>query len=203
MFVPSLTSHRRMQSISQGEVYEAETVRDHKRKKWTEVCELGTGTFSRVVLATSDHAVKHLPVGGRKPDLKCLVAVKIVQHGPAGGASEERIETSLKREIEILKSIRHPSLVHLKAVGTESSRTLLVLSYCPGGDLYDVASEQHQMMSPSFIQRIFAELVAATRYLHEHLIVHRDIKLESKCQSSVKHGDFSNNIIRCAAQHPV
>jgi protein-serine/threonine kinase len=172
-------SHRRQQSLSQPEVYEAEGVRDHQRKKWIEVCELGTGTFSRVVLATSDNAVKHRPIGGSIPDRKSLVAVKIVQHGPAGGASEERIETSLKREIEILKAIHHPSVVHLKAVGTEPSRTLLVLGYCPGGDLYGVASERHQLLTPSLIQRIFAELVAATRYLHEHLIVHRDIKLES------------------------
>jgi serine/threonine protein kinase len=30
------------------------------------------------------------------------------------------------------------------------------------------------------VQRMFAELVGAVRYLHQNYIVHRDIKLESK-----------------------
>ena len=35
-------------------------------------------------------------------------------------------------------------------------------------------------MSPNLTRRIFAELVAAVRYLHANFIVHRDIKLESQ-----------------------
>jgi protein-serine/threonine kinase len=30
---------------------------------------------------------------------KTLVAVKVCEHGPCGGASEERVEMSLKREL--------------------------------------------------------------------------------------------------------
>lgn len=110
-----------------------------------------------------------------------LVAVKIIEYGPAGGADEERVEVSLKREVDILKSVNHPSLVQLKAFGSDEKRALLVLDYCPGGDLFDFASSPLSIMSPRLIRRVFAELVDAVRYLHKHLIVHRDIKLESKC----------------------
>lgn len=110
-----------------------------------------------------------------------LVAVKIIEYGPAGGADEERVEVSLKREVEILKSVNHPSLVQLKAFGSDDKRALLVLDYCPGGDLFDFAtSDMKCLMTPPLIRRMFAEMVGAVRYLHANFIVHRDIKLESK-----------------------
>lgn len=122
---------------------------------------------------------------GPAVDRKTLVAVKICEHGPRGGASEDRIEMSLKRELDIMRAIRHPSLVHLKAWNIEPTRAILVLSYCPGGDLFDVASRHRDVLQhPSLLRRVFAELVGAVRYLHGMRIVHRDIKLESKFRTA-------------------
>ncbi|KDN60518.1 hypothetical protein CSUB01_10534 [Colletotrichum sublineola] len=170
------------------EYFEAYDRRDRKKRRWRAVKTLGQGTFSRVMLATSqvddDNDLAQpaglLPISEMsQPFRKTLVAVKVCEHGPRGGASEERIEMSLKRELEIMQSISHPSLVHLKAWNIEPSRAILVLSHCPGGDLFDVATGHRQLLKPALLRRIFAELVGAVRYLHERRIVHRDIKLEN------------------------
>ncbi|KAK4044889.1 Serine/threonine-protein kinase PRR1 [Parachaetomium inaequale] len=165
---------------------------DQKRRRWRAVRVLGQGTFSQVYLATSQTSSsssddedcspgtslrnpEHPPAHQRRS----LVAVKVCEHGPRGGASEDRIEMSLKRELEIMQSVRHPSLVHLKAWSIEPTRAILVLSYYPGGDLFDVATRHRDLLTPSLIRRMFSELVGAVTSLHAQNIVHRDIKLEN------------------------
>jgi protein-serine/threonine kinase len=174
------------------EYYDATTLKDGKRRRWRAIRKLGEGSFSKVMLATSQSTPEAFSIDeegayitepettSEQPlDPKRLVAVKVIEHGPAGGADEERVDNSLKRELDILKSVRHPSLVDLKAFSIERTRALLVMTYCPGGDLFEVASQHHDALTPSLIRRIFAELVGATRYLHSQLVAHRDIKLES------------------------
>jgi protein-serine/threonine kinase len=183
------------------EYFYAHTPKDKKRRRWRYLKLLGEGTFSKVVLATSqatedentitEDDVFGQPMDGILPvqpapiiDRKKLVAIKICEHGPKGGASEQRVEMSLKRELEIMKSISHPSLVNLKAWNIEDTRAILVLSYCPGGDLFEVASEHNNLLVPSLLRRMFAELITAVQYLHDRRIVHRDIKLESESPCS-------------------
>ena len=166
-------------------VYHAHMVQSGQLRRWYAIRELGRGTFSTVMLATDeeignlDSTYNH-PGSEESVNPRSLVAIKICEQGPAGGADEKKIETSIKREMEIMRTINHPSLVHLLAVNTIERRTFLVLNYCPGGDLFELANSDLGILTPSLIRRMFAELVSAVRHLHEQYIVHRDIKLESR-----------------------
>ncbi|KAI1971049.1 hypothetical protein LOZ51_006077 [Ophidiomyces ophidiicola] len=163
--------------LSSTEVYHVTSIRTLQPRTYRMIRQLGQGTFSQVSLAVRDESPNETGISPLAQPRLC--AVKVVQYGPAGGADEERVEVSLKREVEILKSINHPSIVQLKAFGSDEKRALLVLDYCPGGDLFEFASGGQYSLSPPVIRRIFAELVAAVLYLHRNLIVHRDIKLEN------------------------
>lgn len=184
-------SGARPQSI---ELFQARGRHDDKKRRWRAVRRLGQGTFSQVMLATSQVSVDNDTAAAQADattpysnlDRKTLVAIKVCEHGPAGGACEERVEMSLRRELEIMKSIHHPCLVDLKAWSIETTRSLLVLSYCPGGDLFDVATKYRTALTPPLLRRMFAELIVAVKYLHDRRIVHRDIKLESKRPCSIK-----------------
>ncbi|KAF2150101.1 kinase-like protein [Myriangium duriaei CBS 260.36] len=174
---------------------------ERKQRKWRSLKMIGKGTFSKVFLATSQHLAPGAVVDEKQLDPAKLVAVKICEHGPAGGADEQRIKHSLDREIAILKSISHPSVVRLKAMNEHIHRTELVMTYCTGGDLFEFASERRDLLRVELVQRMFAELVAATSYLHQNWIVHRDIKLENvlvNCPAAL----LSPSAIPTPATHP-
>ena len=173
--------------------FDAYTLTDNKKRRWRALKPLGEGTFSKVILATSqldnednrideESALVETTSIAAEPEMdrKKLVAIKICEHGPKGGANEERVRLQLKRELELMKELHHPSLINLRAFNEEETRMLLVLGYCPGGDLFDIASERSDLLRAPLLKRMFAETVTALKYLHDRGIVHRDVKLESK-----------------------
>ena len=184
-------------------LYEAHMVHGDKLRRWRGLRQLGKGTFSTVMLATSEGMDKSTTLDENEVSPRSLVAVKICEQGPAGGADEKKIEISIKRELEIMKSINHPSLVHLKAVRMCERQAFLVLSYCAGGDLFELASLKLEILTSGLIRRIFSELVAAVRYLHLQYIVHRDIKLESRYpKRPERYMRILIPFFRCSCQYP-
>lgn len=193
--LPSRSFSRRRGRERGHTYFDAYTFPDNKRRRWRALEPLGEGTFSKVILATShldnedDTIDENLAISSvsvrsmqQEPEMdsKKLVAIKICEHGPKGGASEERILLQLKRELELMKDLHHPSLIDLRAFHMEETRMILVLGYCAGGDLFDIASGHPKLLQAPLVKRMFAEQVMAVKYLHEHGIVHRDVKLESE-----------------------
>lgn len=131
------------------------------------VSQLGEGSFSRVNLAQNLR------------DSRELVAVKTVELSTSGEADRARVDMTVRREIELLEKVSSPLVIKLHAVQLEADRAQLVLDYLPGGDLFNLTVEHRAILGPRLVRRLFAEIVCATRSLHQSHIVHRDLKLEN------------------------
>ncbi|KAJ1950728.1 Protein kinase of the Mitotic Exit Network [Linderina macrospora] len=118
-----------------------------------------------------------------------VVAVK--QFHIDGFASTSDAEGALK-EIDMLKSLRHPNIV--KYVGYEQSENELsiVLEYCEGGSLQHLL-RKFGKLPENLVGVYVAQILEGLIYLHDNAVVHRDIKpgnLLTTKEGKVKLADF-------------
>jgi Protein kinase domain len=90
----------------------------------------------------------------------------------------------LKREIEILKEVKHPHIIELFEVYEDERYLHLITELCTGGELFDRIIAKTQSTEGHFSEHDAAVLVRAIldaiRYCHDEKgIVHRDLKPEN------------------------
>jgi serum/glucocorticoid-regulated kinase 2 len=77
-----------------------------------------------------------------------------------------------------LSYIRHPYIVSLHYAFQTPKHLVLVLQFCPGGDLQKRINEEKRINEPR--SRLYsAEVLTAVVHLHERLIIYRDLKPEN------------------------
>mmetsp|Transcript_9525 Transcript_9525/g.10853 ORF Transcript_9525/g.10853 Transcript_9525/m.10853 type:complete len:654 (-) Transcript_9525:424-2385(-) len=86
---------------------------------------------------------------------------------------------SLRREIDILKSLDHPHIARLHETFVEQNLCVrLVMELCEGGELYERLLKRKKF-TERYTCRIITKMLKALNYLHSNNIVHRDLKLEN------------------------
>ena len=98
------------------------------------------------------------------------VAIKLLA-GPFGRERERR----LRRERQILASLRHPGIAALYDGGiTEDGQPYLVMEHVDGQPIDRYCDERR--LTPRERLELFAKVCDAVQYAHARLVVHRDLK---------------------------
>ncbi|KAG5843751.1 hypothetical protein ANANG_G00154230 [Anguilla anguilla] len=118
---------------------------------------IGEGSFGRVYK-------------GRKKFSGQVVALKFI---PKVGRSEKELR-SLKREIDIMRGLRHPNIV-LLLDSFETEREVVVVTEYAEGELFQILEDDGNLPETQ-VREIAYQLVSALYYLHSHRILHRDMK---------------------------
>ena len=119
----------------------------------------------------------------------CPVAIKIL--------NRERIKSlgmqdKVRREINILKRIRHPHIIRMYEVIDSPTDIFLVMEYVSGGELFDYIVQSGRLKREE-ARRFFQQIISGLNCCHRHGIVHRDLKPENlllDANNNIKIADF-------------
>lgn len=135
--------------------------------KWMKGALIGQGSFGSVYLAL--HAVT-----GE------LLAVKQVET-PAPGANSQgdnrkkSMIEALKREISLLRDLRHPNIVQYLGCSSSADYLNIFLEYVPGGSVQTMLNSYGALPEP-LVRSFVRQILTGLSYLHNRDIIHRDIK---------------------------
>eukprot|EP00754_Rhynchopus_humris_P024180 Rhum_TRINITY_DN14870_c27_g1::Rhum_TRINITY_DN14870_c27_g1_i1::g.126348::m.126348/K13304/SGK3; serum/glucocorticoid-regulated kinase 3 len=126
---------------------------------------LGKGSFGRVCKV-------------RNKKMGTIYACKVLQKAALVKESQIR---NVSREKSILLNIRHPYIVKLHAAFQTRGRLFLLFDFLSGGELfYHMTQSSGRGSFPEARARFYiAEVSLAVHHLHEHNILHRDLKAEN------------------------
>ncbi|XP_077567327.1 NUAK family SNF1-like kinase 1 [Stigmatopora nigra] len=135
----------------------------HNLKHRYELLEtLGRGTYGKVKKAIERHS-------GREVAIKSIRKEKI---------KDDQDMIHIRREIEIMSSLRHPHIVSIYEVFENKDKIVIVMEYASKGELYDYISERRRL-SERETRHFFRQIVSAVHHCHKNGVVHRDLKLEN------------------------
>uniref|UniRef100_A0A7S2RHP3 non-specific serine/threonine protein kinase n=1 Tax=Mucochytrium quahogii TaxID=96639 RepID=A0A7S2RHP3_9STRA len=137
---------------------------------------LGEGTFGKVK-------------GALNSETQEWVAIKVLDKEKI---QKQNMGSQVKKEISIMKLVRHPHVVQLKEVLASRTKIFIVLELVTGGELFDkiVAEGRFKEKTARFY---FQQLCVGTEYCHRKGVCHRDLKPENLLlddQGNLKISDF-------------
>ncbi|KAJ9543409.1 hypothetical protein OSB04_023116 [Centaurea solstitialis] len=123
---------------------------------------LGCGAFAKVYYA-------------RDINTGQSVAIKIInKHKIAHNAN---LVSNVKREIDIMRRLRHPNIVKLFEVMATKTKIYFVMEFVKGGELF--AKVAKGRLPEPLSRRYFQQLISAIGYCHDRGVYHRDLKPEN------------------------
>ncbi|XP_028404543.1 mitogen-activated protein kinase kinase kinase 1-like isoform X3 [Dendronephthya gigantea] len=129
---------------------------------WTKTELLGTGAFSSCYAA-------------RDKSRGTLMAVKQVSFCRNSSDEQQKVTDTIMEEISIMSKVQHPNLTTCLGVTRHAGHFNIFLEWMAGGSLAKLLSTHgplEEKVAVSYTQQI----TRGVAYLHEHHVIHRDIK---------------------------
>ncbi|XP_010553203.1 PREDICTED: CBL-interacting serine/threonine-protein kinase 22 [Tarenaya hassleriana] len=101
------------------------------------------------------------------------VAIKVVNKKRL----KEGLTAHVKREISVMRRLRHPQIVRLSEVLATKSKIYFVMELALGGELFSRVSSHR--FTENLSRKYFRQLISAVRYCHARGVFHRDLKPEN------------------------
>ncbi|KAK4421151.1 CBL-interacting protein kinase [Sesamum alatum] len=122
---------------------------------------LGQGTFAKV------HHARNLKTG-ESVAIKIIDKEKVMKVG---------LIDQIKREISVMRLVRHPNVVQLHEVMASKSKIYFAMEYIRGGELFNKVAKGR--LKEDAGRKYFQQLVAAVDFCHSRGVYHRDLKPEN------------------------
>ncbi|XP_004498818.1 CBL-interacting serine/threonine-protein kinase 25 [Cicer arietinum] len=131
---------------------------------------LGKGTFAKVYY-------------GKEIETGEGVAIKVIDKNKV---KKEGMMEQIKREISVMRLVKHPNIVNLKEVMATKTKILFVMEYIRGGELF--AKVEKGKLKEETARKYFQQLISAVEFCHSRGVAHRDLKPENLLLD--EHGDL-------------
>ena len=89
---------------------------------------------------------------------------------------KSRAKQKLISEIKIHKALHHPNIVAFEHYFEDSENVYLLLEICQNQSLNELL-KRRKTLTEIEVQCYTMQIIKALKYLHSHLIIHRDLKL--------------------------
>lgn len=113
---------------------------------------------------------------GVKKDTGVEWAVKLIDTRKL--ALSNSSASDITKEAEMLRSLRHPYIIHLEDIFADGHNLYLVMEYSRGGDLFDRVIQKRKYEEHE-AKEVIRQILIAIEYLHDRKIAHRDLKPEN------------------------
>ncbi|GCB70640.1 hypothetical protein scyTo_0001334 [Scyliorhinus torazame] len=125
----------------------------------------------------------------RKKDDDSLVILKEINMHELNHIERQRA----MNEVKVLSMLDHPNIINYYDSFEEDGVLMIEMEYADGGTLAQYLAQQDRELEEHQILNLFHQMVAAICYLHEHSVLHRDLKTANLFltkEGEVKLGDF-------------
>ena len=144
---------------------------------------LGEGSFGKVLLVEKENLSN--PNDSKDFAIKISKRFRKISKTPQKDEDTKPKELNFIeiRELYIMKAIHHPNVVNLKdfKISRKEREIWILMDYLPTdlGKFFAMNKDNKDVMNEKFFKNIANQILKGADYLHEKMIMHRDLKLEN------------------------